>query len=108
MFIKNWNIEEQTGYKPLTTSYMDLSIAEKFGIKSIKDTIDDLRKNFNGNYKYETELVMALNWKIWEHYGHNEALAQLYNELWEMLDHWYGEHYANNKEALTYFGRTTD
>ena len=58
--IKDWNIEEMTGYKPMTSSYRDLSIADKFGISAIKDTIKNLLKNFKatGNgYKYITELV---------------------------------------------------
>ena len=38
MNIKNWNIEEMTGYKPITTFYQDFSIADNFGINAIKDT----------------------------------------------------------------------
>ena len=105
--IIDWNIEEQTGYKPLTTSFSDFSIAEPFGVKAIKDTYKDLRKNFKGNYKYETELVMALNWKIWEHWdAGNEPLARVYNDLWiEAAD--YAQENLKGEE-LSYYYRTTD
>ena len=36
--IKDWNIEQSTGYKPITTFYTDFSIAEMFGVEGIKDT----------------------------------------------------------------------
>lgn len=108
MIFKNWNIEETTGYKPLTTSYMDLSIAEAFGLKAIKDTIADLKKNFKGNYKYETELIMALNWKIWEHYETNELLGKFYNDEWGKMDEWFIKNYDKNEKALKYFYQTTD
>ena len=102
--VKNWNIEEETGYKPLTTCYMDLSIAEPFGIKAIMNTFKDLLRNFNGNYKYLTELTMALNWKIWEHYGNN--LAKVYDIMWKQMDAYCLDHFKG--EALSYYIRTTD
>ena len=40
MRIKDWNIEAQCGYTPLTTVYMDFSIADNFGIDAIKDTYE--------------------------------------------------------------------
>lgn len=105
MTIKNWNIEELTGYKPITTYYTDFSIADKFGLHAIKDTFKRCIKNYI-NYKYLTELVMALNWKIWEHYNKNEKLAELYNDLWQQA-----QDFAYNTlkgQELTYFIRTID
>lgn len=104
--IKDWNIEEMTGYKPLTTFYTDFSIAEKYGEIAIKDTYDTLKKYWCKDYKYLTELVMVLNWKIWEHYESNDKLARLYNDLWEELDNYAIENLQG--EELVYFYRTTD
>jgi len=106
--MKTWNIEAQTGYKPLTTCYDDLSIAECFGLEAIKDTIKVLKKEFENNYKYETELVMALNWKIWQWYQTNEPLARFYNKLWEEYDAFIIDKYEDNEEAIEYFFKTTD
>ena len=106
MNIVDWNIEEITGYKPISTFYRDFSIADLCGIKAIKDTYNRCFKYWKDDYKYLTELVMALNWKIWEHYQSNDELAKLYNDLWEKTDL-----YATSNlkgEELSYFYKTTD
>jgi hypothetical protein len=107
MKIRTWNIEAMTGYKPITTFYEDFSIADHFGKAAVKDTF---RRAFETaifmGYKELTEFVMALNWKIWEHYGHNEDLARLYNDLWEKADLYAQENLKG--EELSYFYRTTD
>lgn len=103
---KEWNIEEETGYKPLTTCYMDLSIAEPFGNDAIMQTYRALKKGFEGNVKYLTELTMALNWKIYEHYNRNREMAKLYNELYlKMDDYCYNTFKGDDR---TYYLRTTD
>ena len=83
MKIAVWNIEAVTGYKPKTTFFEDFSIADNFGIEAVKDTYERAIETakFMG-YEYLTEFVMALNWKIWQHYETNEPLARVYNELW--------------------------
>lgn len=97
---------EQTGYKCFTTFFEDFTIAEKFGLNAVKDTFNRAFKEWKSNYKYLTELVMILNWKIWQHYDKNEKLAELYNSLWEKADAYA---YENLKgEELSYFYSTTD
>lgn len=107
MTIKDWNIKEQTGYEPITSFYRDFSIADNFGIKAIKSTFNTAFREWKTNYKYLTELVMALNWKIWEHHNNNNiTLSMLYQELWEKADC-----YAVNNlkgQELSYFYSTTD
>ena len=106
MQIIDWNIEQMTGYKPLTTLYTDFSIADNFGLKAITDTYTKAFNEYKDNYKYLTELVMVLNWKIHEHYYHNEKFATLYNDLWQALD----EYACTNlkDDELNYYIRTTD
>lgn len=104
--VPNWNIEALTGYTPITTFYTDFGIADKFGIDAVKDTFQRAFDEWKTNYKYLTELVMALNWKIWEHYQKNDELSMLYNDLWMAADN-----YAVNNltgEKLDYFYKTTD
>ena len=106
MFLKDWNIETITGYKPITTFYTDFSIAEKDGSEGIKNTLKRGMEYADTDYKVLTELIMVLNWKIWEHYKTNKKLAELYQTLWEEKDE-----YAMNTlkgEALSYYLRTTD
>ena len=106
MTIKNWKIEEITGYKPITTFYQDFSIADKFGISAIKDTYKRAFNEWKKNYKYLTELVMVLNWKIWEHYETNEKYAKIYNDLWLKLS----DYAINNlkEKELSYYYDTID
>lgn len=104
--VPNWNIEALTGYTPITTFYTDFGIADKFGIDAVKDTFQRAFDEWKTKYKYLTELVMVLNWKIWEHYEKNDELSILYNTLWEAADEW-----ARNNlqgEELSYFYKTTD
>ena len=49
---------------------------------------------------------MALNWKIHEHYGKNNAYAKVYDELWREADEWAMNHFKD--EELQYYLRTTD
>lgn len=107
MTIKTWNIEAMTGYHPQTTFYEDFSIADMFGIAAVKDTYKRGLKSakFMG-YKSLTEFVMVLNWKIWEHYERNEALARVYNDLWEKAAE--VAQTTLNGEELSYYYRTTD
>ena len=106
MTIKTWNIEAMTGYKPFTTFYEDFSIADHFGESAIRDTFKRAFAGWKNNHKYLTELVMALNWKIWEHCESNENYARVYNELWEEADGWAMDNLKG--EELSYFLRTTD
>ena len=105
--MRNWNIEEMTGYVPQTTFYTDLSIADRFGINAIKSTYASVMKNWSKNTVYVTEFCMALNWKVWEHYyDGNEKYALAYNDLYEKCDEWCRKHLKG--EDLQYYYRTTD
>lgn len=106
MKYKDWNIEAITGYKPITTFYMDFSIADSFGIKAIEGTHKNAMAYAKTDYKVLTELVMALNWKIWEHNEVNETYAELYTKLYNST-----ANYATSTlkdEELSYYYRTTD
>lgn len=105
--VKNWNIEAMTGYTPKTTFYTDFSIADMFGgAPAVKDTYKRAFKEWRSNVEYITELVMVLNWKIWEHYETNEKLARVYNDLWEELGDWCCENLKG--EDLSYYYVTID
>ena len=104
--IKDWNIEELTGYKPITSFYRDFSIADNFGIDAIKDTYNRAFNEWKNDCKYLTELVMVLNWKIWEHNDSNNNYSELYSKLWLEAD----EFARNNlkDDEMSYFYDITD
>lgn len=109
MKIKTLNrdaVEAMTGYRPFTTFFEDFSIAETFGVDAVRETYTRAFNEWKNNYKYLTEFVMVLNWKMQEHYQHNDTLATLYNELWAKADGWACDNLQG--EELNYFYRTTD
>ena len=106
MTVENWRIEEMTGYKPMTTFYMDFSIADKFGVEAIKGTFEMAFAEWKHDYKYITEVTMVLNWKIWRWYGKNEDYAKIYDQLWRELDQWCVDNLKG--EELEYYYKTTD
>ena len=94
------------GYELKTTFYNDFSIADRFGTSAILDTYKCAFHDWKNNYEYLTELVMVLNWKIWQYYQTNTKYAELYNKLLEKADAYACENLKG--EALDYFYRTTD
>ena len=107
MKIKTWNIEEMTGYAPQTTFYEDFSIADIFGVSAIKDTYKRGLETAKAlGCVYLTELVMALNWKIWEHHSTNDAYGRLYNDLWMQASEI--AQTTLKDDDLMYYYRTTD
>ncbi len=106
MTIRDWNIEALTGYKPQTSFYRDFSIADRFGESAVRDTFKRAHEAWNNNHIYLTELTMALNWKIWEHYDTGSPLAEVYNELWQQEDNFCQENLQG--EELNYYYTTTD
>ena len=96
------------GYKFKTTFWQDFTIADAFGVDAIQDTYDRAFADWRNNTEYLTELVLVLNWKIWQHYeiDDHEEIAKLYNYLWEKLD----KYCTNNLkgEDLKYFLEVTD
>ena len=94
------------GYETKTTFWMDFSIADRFGINAIQDTFNRAFQEWKNNYIYLTELVMVLNWKIWDWYEKDENISRVYNNLWEIAN----EYAVNNLsgEELSYFYNTID
>ena len=98
---------DMSGYEPKTTFWQDFSIADAFGVSAVKDTFNRAFNEWQSNVEYLTELVMVLNWKIWYHHEHgNEALAHVYNDLWEQADRWALENLKDDDKQ--YFLRVTD
>lgn len=106
MNIKTWNIEAMTGYHPITTFYEDFSIAEPFGVSAIIDTYNRAFKEWRDDIKYLTELVMVLNWKIWEHYETHRSLAKVYEGMWSKTTDWVFAHKTG--DDLDYFLEITN
>ena len=99
-------ILEDTGYKPNTTFWQDFSIAEWYGEKAIRDTYKRAFKEWKSNVVYLTELVLILNWKIWQLHDVNEPIARVYDELWREADEWCCKNLKGDEAK--YYYTTTD
>lgn len=94
------------GYEIITTFGNDFDIADAFGLDAILDTFNRVFSEWKDNYKYLTELVLILNWKISQYYEKNDAYARLYNELWEAADGYACDNLEG--EEADYFYKITD
>ncbi len=97
---------EVYGYKTKTTFWEDFTIAEKFGAEAIEDTYKRAFTEWKSNTEYLTELVLVLNWKIWDWYQKNDEFGRLYDQLWKEADGYAVENLKG--DDLTYFLNTTD
>lgn len=94
------------GFEFMTTFWEDFSIADHFGISAIEDTYNRAYAEWKSDYKYLTELVIVLNWKIWQHYETHEELARVYDKLWREADEYACTHLEGDE--LAYFYEMTD
>lgn len=101
-------LADMTDYVPKYTFYADLSIAECFGIESIKDTIKRVLKEWMSSIEAITEFVMCVNHKSWEHVDNNPELSQAYADLYYEVQDKVLSHYENDSNALSYYYRITD
>lgn len=101
-----WNIQSMTGYEPKTTFWEDFSMAEQFGMNVVNDLFCEYFVDFRDDVVSFTELVLVLNWKIWQHHKKNDRLALLYDSMWRKASEWAMDNLKG--EDLDYYYRTTD
>lgn len=106
MWWKEFVSELFNPYTPITTFFSDLSIAEFYGEKSIRETYRDVMASWGKDIKYITEFSMCLNHKIWQLYKHNDKIAKVYDELWRKSVDYIVNHFED--EDLSYYYRVTD
>lgn len=66
-----------------TTFWQDFTIADAFGNEAILYTFDQAFKDCKDDHHLLTDLVIALNHKMWQHDERwNENTSRLYEKLW--------------------------
>lgn len=99
--------KENFGYETVSTFYSDLTIADFYGEKAVKDTFQRVVKSWFKDRDMFTEFVLCLNTKAWQHHGEGHmALSALYSDLFykakdKVYDEW-------SKEDIRYFFEMTD
>ena len=78
---------EYQAKRPESTFYADFSVADVYGESAINDTFKRSYTGWRHDAKMFTELVAALNHKIWFwHEAGVEEYARLYDKLWKEAD----------------------
>ena len=96
-------------YVPFTTYASDFILAEIEGSAGVIKTAKNAWENWKTDYKWATEIIMALNFLAWYHYDEGDiSLSQLYSELYYKYMDLYYEQFEGNSEATDYFFNMTD
>ena len=105
-----WQAAKDIGYTPKTTFWQDFTIADQFGMQSIKDTAERAFNEWKDNIEYLTELIMVINHKCWYWNEKNQELSYFYSDLYYQYDDMainYIEETMGQKE-LSYYFNTLD
>ena len=89
-----------------TTFMMDFAIADRFGVKGVKDTYRTAFNGWKGNYKYLTELTMVLNHRCWMWNEKDNTLMELYRDLYYKTRDYALDNFKG--EELKFFLEVTD
>ena len=89
--------------RPSSTFFADFSVADYFHENAIKDTYNRAFNEWKGNLEMLTELVAALNHKIWYWYERNDSYSKLYDSLWRQADEYLKENFTKKEEVAYWF-----
>ena len=104
--VSNWNVEKLTGYRPITTFWHDFSLADNRGADAILKVYTKVFNEWKTNYRYITELVLVLYYKIWQYNGKDNILINLYYKLWNKTSIWCEDNFSELERK--YYIETTD
>lgn len=103
--IASWGRKNLVGYEPITTFWVDFSIADVHGVEAIQDVFNRAFYGWKSDYKVLTELVLVLNHKMWQH-ENNDNYCKLYHSLWAIADNYALD--TLKGEEVRYFLRVLD
>lgn len=79
-------LEKEFNYKFETTFWEEFSIADQYGPEGVLEHYNLVFDQWKDNLMYLTELVLVLNWKIYQWYQVDDTLGMTYDELWKRTD----------------------
>ena len=79
-------LEKEFNYKFETTFWEEFSIADQYGPEGVLEHYNLVFDQWKDNLMYLTELVLVLNWKIYQWYQVDDPLGMTYDELWKRTD----------------------
>ena len=80
------SLERQFDFHFETTFWEEFSIADNYGSEGVIEHYNLVFNQWKDNLRFLTELVLVLNWKIYQWYQGDDNLGMTYDELWKMTD----------------------
>ena len=99
-------LEKEFDYKFETTFWEEFSISDQYGSDGVIEHYNQVFEQWKDNLKYLTELVLVLNWKIFQWYQVDDDLGLTYDQLWKMTDSYAMENLKG--DDLHYYLHTLD
>lgn len=101
----------ENGYERKTTFYLDFAIADYFLYcepNAVIETYNRSIESWKNDIEYMTELALVLNYRCWRWHNIDNELSEVYSKLYYEVDDFIYKHFADDKEALSYYYRVTD
>ena len=80
------SLERQFDFHFETTFWEEFSIADNYGSEGVIEHYNLVFNQWKDNLRFLTELVLVLNWKIYQWYQVDDTLGMTYDELWKRTD----------------------
>ncbi len=97
---------KENGNEIKTMFWEDFSIAERFVLSAIQYTFNRAFKEWKEDYEFLTELVLVLNYKIWQYHEKDRSSRNSTIPFEEQTDQYAMENLKD--EELSYFFDVTD
>ena len=79
-------LEKEFDFKFETTFWEEFSIADQYGSEGVVEHYNQVFEQWKDNLRYLSELVLVLNWKIYQWYQVDDDLGLTYDQLWKRTD----------------------
>jgi len=104
------------GGSPLQYTFCnDFAIADWYGVQSVNETYDRIKKEWLSDYKAFTEVAISLNLLSWANdqmrnqgIDGRDEFVELYSDLYYKARDDFYDKYTDNEEATDYFFEMTD
>lgn len=79
-------LERQFDFHFESTFWEEFSIADNYGSEGVREHYNLVFNLWKDNLRFLTELVLVLNWKIYQWYQVDDTLGMTYDALWQKTD----------------------
>ena len=100
------SLERQFDFHFETTFWEEFSLADNYGSEGVIEHYNLVFNQWKDYLRFLTELVLVLNWKIYQWYQVDDTLGKTYDELWKRTDQYVLD--TSKGDKLHYYLSTLD